>query len=322
MISGEYAVLRGAPALVAAVGARAEASWSAAPVDGSADASIGSPEKSSLPPEAVLARQRAEKEVGQAVPHELRIDVTPLRRSGKKLGLGSSAAAAAAAVAAVYAWSGRDIARLEVRREVLRQAFEGHRAIAPQGSGADVAAAVLGGVVRFRRAGEGFEAEPVNWPRGLEARLVWTGKEARTSDFVARIGELERTSPALFREAMGRLETEAAAFATAFGEGDAPTIIAATARYHEAMRALGEAAGVAIVEDKLARVAELARAAGGAAKPSGAGGGDVAIAFFAGSEARARFDGACRSDGMTLLDLQLGADGVRPLQGEPNDART
>ena len=65
------------------------------------------------------------------------------------------------------------------RRDILGWALDGHRAVAPEGSGADVAAATLGGVVRFRREAA-RDAAPVDWPEGLAIDVVWTGSPART----------------------------------------------------------------------------------------------------------------------------------------------
>ena len=59
----------------------------------------------------------------------------------------------------------------------------------------------------------------------------------------------------------------------------------------------------------MARAAELARSLGGAAKPSGAGGGDLGVAFFADERAARDFAARC-PEGLLVLDLQLGATGA------------
>jgi phosphomevalonate kinase len=113
---------------------------------------------------------------------------------------------------------------------------------------------------------------------------------------------------------MDALAAEAERFVEAFAQGDAAGVVQAADAHGEAMRRLGEAAGVGIVEENLARVAQMARAAGGAAKPSGAGGGDVAVAFFADAAEAAQFERACHEAGMDLLNLRLGAEGLLPLE--------
>lgn len=309
MIAGEYAVLEGAPALVAAVGARARAFWSAPMADGSDGDRSGSAERKPLPPEVVLSRSLAE-EVSGRVPYELGIDVSELRRSDRKLGLGSSAAAAAAASAAVFAYAGHDLEAPATRRQVLETALAGHAAVAPQGSGADVAASVLGGFVRFRKADPRPEVRSVAWPDGLEARIVWTAAEARTSDLVAQVAAFATRDPATHRRCMDGVAAAAASFLEAFGSGDLDGVVRATEVHCQAMDRLGREAKAPIVEATLERVAALARRAGGAAKPAGAGGGDVALGFFATATAARDFDARCAAEGLTILDLPLGAEGV------------
>lgn len=307
MISGEYVVLDGAEALVAAVDARLVATGSRAPIDGSPGPGAGSADRPGLPPEALLARRYAEEELG-AVPMELTIDASALRSEGKKIGLGSSAAASAAAAGAVLAWHGHDPAA--ERRRILGWALAGHRAVAPQGSGADVAAATLGGVVRFVRE-RAEEASTVAWPPELAVEVVWTGHPARTSDLLAKVRGLADGAPDAYRDATAPLRDAAAALLNAVVEGDAPGAVAAAGAHGEAMGRLGERTGAPIVTEALARVAELARAHGGAAKPSGAGGGDVALAFFADADRASAFRQACPDRDLTPISLRLGADGVR-----------
>lgn len=307
MISGEYVVLDGAECLVASVDRRLRARGSDRPHDGSPGPGTGSPDGPGLPPEALLARQHAEEALG-AVPMDLTIDASELRSDGHKLGLGSSAAASAAAAGAVLAWHGHDPSAR--RRDVLRWALAGHRAVAPQGSGADVAAATLGGVVRFERE-RAEEAERVEWPASLRVEVVWTGTPARTSDLLAKVRGLAEGSPEAYREATAPLSDAAAGLLEAVLTGDAGAAVRAAGAHGRAMGRLGERSGAPIVTEPLARTAALAEAHGGAAKPSGAGGGDVALAFFDDPDAAAAFRDACPDAGLTLLSLSVGAEGIR-----------
>ena len=60
------------------------------------------------------------------------------------------------------------------------------------------------------------------------------------------------------------------------------------------MAALGEEVKAPIVTEDLARACALAAAAGAAAKPSGAGGGDCALVVAFGEEAMQRAEAALR----------------------------
>ena len=312
MISGEYAVLDGAVAVVAAVSARVYVRWSTSS-GGSPGGSGGSPQSLSDYREAVETRRLTEEVVG-AVHGELVVEATQTRSAGQvKYGLGSSAAAAAATAGAVLASQGHDLTDSGVQRRAFELALAGHKAIAPQGSGADVAAAALGGFVRFRlENGRVAEAERVRWPDSLHTRVVWTGIAARTSEFVRKVREFEQSAPGAFGLIRDSLHAEADRFAGAISTGRASEIVDAAGAYGAAMKRLGLGADVSIVTPELQTIADLATQHGGAAKPSGAGGGDVAIAFFTNENDAKAFDAACRSVNLTPLDLGLGAPGVRP----------
>jgi phosphomevalonate kinase len=301
MVSGEYAVLEGAPAVVAAVDRRAFARLALAP---------GKDEVAAIPAEARAAFRHAQQAVG-TLRGQPRIDVSNLRAQGLKLGLGSSAAAAAAAAGLVFASHGRDLNDNATRHAVFQAALQGHRDISPQGSGADVAAAVHGGFLKFRRVNDVVEVEPLTWPTGWRSRVAWTGEEARTSSFLERVSALASKNPERYRALMSRLCGEAETFVAAMTAADLSSVLTSVMKYGHAMDALGQAAGVPIVTDSLRRVAELAERAGGAAKPSGAGGGDVAWALFPDVHAEQRFVELCSERKVTLLSIELGAPGVR-----------
>jgi phosphomevalonate kinase len=297
MIIGEYAVLEGAEAVVAAVDRRAYAR-------------VRTGELPAAAAEARAAYARVERTLG-ALGAEPSVDVSRLRAQHAKLGLGSSAAAAAAAAGLALAQHGREWSSDAGRVALFDAAFQGHKDIAPQGSGADVAASVYGGFIRFRRRGESAEVTPIAWPSELTLQVVWTGQEARTSTFLASVSQLASAQPELYRARMDALTLEAARFIAALRDQRVLDIIESTAAYGRSMAALGEAAGVPIVSDVLSRVAELALHAGGAAKPSGAGGGDVALALFPDEQRSARFAALCREQHFESLELRAGAPGAR-----------
>lgn len=300
MLAGEYAVLRGSPALVTAVDRRAFITLNP---NGNA--------ASTLPAEAIAARRVAEGILG-AVPGTLSLNVAQLRdpSSDVKLGLGSSAAAAAGAAAAVFAAHGHALDQ-ETIGQVFRAAMQGHHEIAPRGSGADVAAAVLGGFIRFEPGTNGPRASSIQWPKAIEILIIWTGKPARTSDFIAKVEAMEKRDPSAATASFDRIQRAARTMIDAVEAGDVGALIDATCEHHNATAELGERSGAPIVEDRLQLVSELAQQAGGAAKPSGAGGGDAAVAFFPDEMSKDRCSKACADHGLALLSLRLGADGVR-----------
>jgi len=296
LLCGEYAVLEGAPAVVAAVDRRVRVAWT--------------DERIAMSPEVEATLRRAQAEVGPAG-RSLRVDASELYQHRIKLGLGSSAAAAAAAAGAVFASHGHDLEDRSTLQRLFACALEGHASIAPQGSGVDVAASTFGGFLRFERNDEQVNTRRLEVPNELHIRLIWTGQAARTSELVKKVKELRRNDSTRYCACMERLVELSARFASAFDTGNAPGVVEESAAYCAAMKVLGDAAGAPILEERLERAAELAARFSGSAKPCGAGGGDVAIAFFLELTAAKRFELACKDEGLHPIDVSWGARGVQ-----------
>lgn len=308
-LSGEYAVTEGAPAVIAAVGRRVFAHW-----DGTGD---GYPPG----PEAEAALGLAEEAFGRAAGAPT-LHRGELFRRETKLGLGSSAASAVAVAGAVAALRGHDLREPGVRDQVFEVALAGHERVAPEGSGADVASATYGGFVVFERSSHaGTRVDIVQAPASLVLSLVWTGVPVRTSDFLRRVKRLRSSNPSAYGRARAALHVGAEEFLGAFLRGKVGALIEAARAYHEAMGALGHAADVPIVDARLEQLARAAAEEGGAAKPCGAGGGDVALAFFDNPEAARRFERRCTDEGFTPIDVKWGAEGVRTERSSRHQAQ-
>jgi phosphomevalonate kinase len=298
-LAGEYAVLEGGVALVAAVGRYAVAQFLP-----------GAAPESPLVREAVARAREALGEVADAVPDGTAlVDTAGFSEGGVKLGLGSSAAAAVAAAGAVLEYAG---VNLSSNKELLFSVADaGHRAAqGGVGSGADIAAAVYGGFVRFVRMPGGAPIiSRVLPPTGLHLVPFWTLGAARTIDFIAGVQALRKRDARSYVRHLGALRAGADHFAEAFATGDPRGVIREADAYGQAMEALGKDAGLAIVTPNLRQAAVLARSLGGSAKPSGAGGGDAGLAFFAEKAAADEFAARC-SDRVLVLDIGLGATGA------------
>jgi len=296
LLCGEYAVLEGAPALVASVDRRVSVTWST--------------RSTPMPQEVEVTARLTQAQLGP-VPGALVVDVSALQQDRIKLGLGSSAAAAVATSGAIFATHGHRLDDPTTLQRVFDCALRGHASVAPQGSGIDVAASTFGGFLRFARSEDEIEIREVQAPQELAIRLVWTGHAARTSELLEKVHVLRHDDPAGYRSCIDRLSELSRAFANAFEAGDASEVITQAASYAEAMNALGSAAGAPIVDARLRRTAELALRFSGSAKPCGAGGGDVAIAFFVDPDAARGFEGACQEEGLRPIGVSWGATGVR-----------
>jgi phosphomevalonate kinase len=273
---GDYAVVREGRALIAAVDRRATG------VLGAEGA-----------PSAVVAA--VQRRAGRSDP--LRIDTSAFHDpEGRKLGVGSSAAAAVVAAALL----GRD--HRGSRAELLSLAVEAHRdAAGGTGSGVDVAASLFGGVIAApRQPGPVLELAPRI--EGLSLFVLATGQSASTAGMVATV-EASPGWPARARSMSALAEAGIAAWLAQ----DAAAYLDVVRRYGQAMLELGREAGVSIVDARLERLMERAAQEGGAAKPSGAGGGDVAIAFAPNPGLGARLAAEC---GFALVPIGVDPRGL------------
>jgi phosphomevalonate kinase len=286
VLSGAYAVLSGAPALVAAVDRYVVA-------DSARPAGFLTPEV-----RAALGDRKAPW-----------FDADELRENGQKLGLGSSAAILVASLAALELeeHAGLDDAALCAR--VYERALLAHRTAQGGGSGVDVASSAHGGVLAARRLGSELELSKVSLPRGLQFEVWGCRAAASTAAFLARIADFAARDPVLHRARIGAQADAAQAALDAVERGHAADFVSAIARQVTTLRALGEAAGANIVTAELAELAELAAAHGAAFLPAGAGGGDVA--YYVGlTPPPAALGVRARELGLSQLELCLGARGV------------
>jgi phosphomevalonate kinase len=298
-LCGEYAVLEEGVAVLAAVSRHAIGQY----LPG------GEPES----PLVAETDRRARAVLGDLAaalpPGSVLVDTSAFAADGTKLGLGSSAAAAVATAGAIFEHAGVAVAGHEQLLYSVAEA--GHRAAqGGVGSGADVAVAVEGGFIEFVRPHDGAPAVVrLAPPAALEMVVFWTRKAASTTDLVRAVRAFAARDEAAYQGLLAELRGTGDRFAKAFASNDERGVIAAADAYGLVMAALGEGADVPIVTPTLAAAAKLARTLGGAAKPAGAGGGDVGVGFFADAEAAAEFGRRCSSE-VLVLDIRLGTAGA------------
>src|SRR5882757_7134213 len=193
ILTGEYAVLDGAPAIVVAVDRRAIARRHAGP--------RGSSPFLLAVADEIAARRGASDPAAHAA-LEISVDSTAfydtvsgprlpaavaaeLATERTKLGLGSSAAVTVAATALALGTADRH-AVLEIAQAAHARA-QGPRGA--RGSGADIAASVYGGTIVFSRpdpAGP-CQIEPRRWPETVTLLPFFTGASADTAQLVAKV---------------------------------------------------------------------------------------------------------------------------------------
>ena len=337
VLLGEYAVIDGAPALVAAVDRRAVAGVEV--VDGEL-CEVYAPDVSPRPARFALsaggcfewrsgageARRHAlarfvvesliaEKVLDPAASAAFRVslDSAGFFLNGTKLGLGSSAALVVTLDAALRRHAGADETLVEPERALdrliaLHAAFQRGR-----GSGLDVAASLFGGLLAFAREGGTGAARVgrLRWPAGLHMLCLWSGCAASTHRLLRAAEHARRSRPRVFATHVARLARLAQDGQDAVNGGNAGRLLGIVESYAEALDGFGQACGIDIMSPGHRRLRQLAAAAGAAYKPSGAGGGDVGVAFAAAGEPLAALSEVAVREGSAVVSLGMDPEGLR-----------
>ncbi|HEY8520783.1 MAG TPA: hypothetical protein VIN61_11935 [Gammaproteobacteria bacterium] len=239
-----------------------------------------------------------------------RIDSSAFYAGGRKLGLGSSAAALCAWAGAWRAYEttvgGRTQPPLTLERLIdLHQRFQGG------GSGLDVAASLHGGALTFAAKRDGsVRVGSVRLPNGVGFAGIFAGQSASTPELIARYAAWKQGRPAEAADRIRALAAIAAAGCAAAREDDARRFLDAIDAYGAALAELGTAIGADIVTADHRAIGVEARKYGVAYKVSGAGGGDLGIAFAADVGALDAFCAALTERNFLTIGLRLAEHGL------------
>ena len=259
------------------------------------------------------------------------------KKTGKKYGLGSSAAVTVAAVRALCKWYGLTL----TTPELCKLAIIASSLVKKSGSGGDVAASTYGGWVMYRAYNrEWLEAEVEmiesgdsslhkllrkKWPRfevkrlkvgaGLRLLVGWTGSPASSAELVGSVkagvesGDLTAHNPAkTYEDFCVQSEKCVQKIANALENGNIDALLSGFAQNRALLKDLGEITGTLIETPKLTRLIEVADNAGLPAKTSGAGGGDCGIAIARAEDfdaVSARIEEEWQNNGIEALGLKV-----------------
>ncbi|HVU01957.1 MAG TPA: hypothetical protein VHE30_09405 [Polyangiaceae bacterium] len=286
VLSGAYAVLEGAPAIVAAVDRYVTAD-------------------TSRPPPLLTPEVRAALGSDPAP----WFDAGPLRNGDKKLGLGSSAAILVASLGAVYAAKTPFDSDEALREAVLGPALLAHRTAQGGGSGIDVAASVHGGAIVARKTESGLEVRHATLPADAVIEVLFAGVPASTSELVSKVRAFKARAPHEYAGFIEDLRSGSEEAEQALDDGSAIGLVRALRTQLRGFSDLGERARVPIVTREVARLADAAAEEDAVVLPAGAGGGDVAI-YVGTAPPSAALVRAFDAERHERLPLRLGAQGL------------
>lgn len=247
----------------------------------------------------ILSAIKVTEEYARSFARELRIfdlhiDSQLDSDSGKKYGLGSSAAVTVATVKALCCFYNLPV----TKDEIFKLAAIAHFEVQGNGSLGDVAASVYGGWIAYHSFDRQWLAqqrkyldlrtlvdlpwpdlkiESLKAPSNLQLLIGWTGKPASTSQLVDKISLFKARQQKEYRQFLEDSKHCIQRMVDGFHNADLESIKNEIRYNRELLKQLGTNSGVHIETPVLNKLCEIAEDFGGAAKTSGAGGGDCGI---------------------------------------------
>ncbi|WP_245183578.1 phosphomevalonate kinase [Lentibacillus salicampi] len=249
--------------------------------------------------------------------------------SGRKYGLGSSAAVVTSVVAAMLH---QFLPQAPSEKLIFKLAAISHVKTQGSGSGADVAASSYGGWLEYASPQADwlkdaywqsttitelvaadwpyFSVQPIKLPNQLYMCIGWTGSPASTHNLVQGIKKLNLDHPSLYKQFLTNSAQAVETFLNGMYQGAPGLVIEGTKRNRKALATVGRQAGVEIETPQLKTLCDLAESFGGAGKPSGAGGGDCGIAFMPSREKAEELMSAWEEAGVQPLEIVVSRAGA------------
>jgi phosphomevalonate kinase len=250
--------------------------------------------------------------------------------SGKKYGLGSSAAVTAAVVSAILYFHNykQKPSSLE---DIFKLSVLAHFKTQGSGSGADIAASIYGGWLEYsafdskwllNKLKNGISIDELvekPWPNlyikaieppdCLRLAVGWTEEAAKTAPMIKKVQGFKDSNLEAYNEFLLESSLSVSRLIKGFEDNNCAEAIKALEQNREALKKLGEIAGVSIETEKIKTLCSIAERFGGA-KSSGAGGGDCGIAFLDSESKRQELHRAWEAADIKPLDLSVSEIGV------------
>ena len=250
---------------------------------------------------AIKLTETYARELGKPLKlYKLFVDSDLDSEDGKKYGLGSSAAVTVATVKALNEFYDLHM----TSDQVYKLSAIAHLDIQGNGSLGDIAASVYGGWIAYksfdkdwlraeRRTHSLAELLDLHWPQlsielleaptNLKLLIGWTGTPASTSRLVDKIAIVKAEKQEMYQRFLTNSKATIERLISCFRHRSLIGIQREIRRNRELLNDLAKFSGVVIETAKLKKMCEIAEEYGGAAKSSGAGGGDCGIVLIDGS---------------------------------------
>ena len=320
VVSGEYAVLDGAPAIVSTLKQKVNITIQKSdknhniyttsilqgvfPFTMDDDANVLWPEAD--PGVFGLLLQHAFKILKPKLKEKLciAVDSSEFFRTTKdgtaiKLGIGSSAAVSVGITQALSQYQ----AIRSSPENLLTQANSIHQGLqGKQGSGIDIACCFADqGVIECTKDSvKNHTWSILNWPNGLHLKALTTSQYGSTNRLVANYQRASNLYPKEFKSALDQFLDITQSLSNAWKSEDVDLIIDLLRAYDVQIKKLDKIGDIGIYTQVHADIQNIASTHNVFYKPSGAGGGDIGLAFSSSLDALSDFSDAIGTDAWNI----------------------
>jgi phosphomevalonate kinase len=248
-------------------------------------------------------------------PFNLQIDTSQFYLKENKLGLGSSAALTVALIVILSFFTGIEKRILSSKFDLFRFACETHfRAQGNQGSGIDIAASVNGGINIYNVnwiVDEGGDPIKTSIPviEDLFILPVWTGVSASTREFLVQVDKYKVEFESEYIDTMSRLVALSESGCLAYKDKNCLDLLDIIKDYYKVLYDFSCNSKIPIISKIHQRIAEVVHSYGGIYKPSGAGGGDIGLAFSNSKEVLNKISNDLLKNNVKTLSLGISKEG-------------
>lgn len=249
--------------------------------------------------------------------------------SGKKYGLGSSAAIVVATVSSILALHNKD--EFLNYDTIFKLSAIAHLKTQGNGSGADIAAGVYGGWLEYsafdskwllnelessdkikdilEKPWRNLIIRKLTPPSELKLAVGWTKETASTSPMIRKVDNFKKENPNIYKEFLKESSIAVDNLIKAFNDNNFEDSISALSENRKTLKNFGEKACIPIETKKLTDLCSIGERYG-SAKSSGAGGGDCGIAFLKGDYKKQELYREWEKADIEALDLEVSETGV------------
>lgn len=267
--------------------------------------------------------ERLAKELGKSLKlYDLSVESELENIEGKKYGLGSSAAVTISTIKVLCKFYSIDV----TNEKLFKLAALVHSEVNSNGSGGDIAASIYGGWISFETFDRKWleekqeelsilelldekwpylEIKRLNPPQDLKLEIGWTGKPSSTSVLVDEVNRARKNNSDLYVDFLEDSKRCVENMILAFEKEDTAEIQKQIKINRKLLIKLGQGLDIKIETPKLTKLCDIAIELKGAAKSSGAGGGDCGIAIFKGNIDTQKLISKWEQEGITYLPLNV-----------------